>query len=81
MKEKEYDAISEDMIDKEITLIGLAVDAELEPEHRRYAQLATLLRGKTLIDVDCWSRVPGTPLSPGQIEQQLRARLAALQEN
>ena len=53
---------------------GLALD----PEARRHAQLAWLLRASTLVDIDCWSRVPGTPLSPGQIETVLRRRLARL---
>jgi 2-oxoglutarate ferredoxin oxidoreductase subunit alpha len=42
------------------------------------AQLARLLRSETLVDVDCWSRVPGTPLSPGAIERAIRGRLAIL---
>jgi len=44
-------------------------------ESRRYAQLAWILRAHTLVDVDCWSRVPGTPLSPGDIEAELRRRV------
>ena len=36
-------------------------------ERRRYAQLALVLRSHTLMDVDCWSIVPGHPLSPGRI--------------
>jgi 2-oxoglutarate ferredoxin oxidoreductase subunit alpha len=43
---------------------------------RRYAQLAWLLRATTLVDVDCWSRVPGQPLPPKMIEEALRSRLA-----
>jgi len=43
--------------------------------NRRYSQLAWLLRATTLVDVDCWSRVPGQPLPPGMIEEALRARL------
>ena len=50
-------------------------DPYITPENRRYAQLALILRGATLVDVDCWSRVPGTPLPPGVIEKELRARL------
>ena len=44
-------------------------------EGRRYAQLAYILRAETLVDVDFWSRVPGIPLPPGDIEQELRKRL------
>jgi 2-oxoglutarate/2-oxoacid ferredoxin oxidoreductase subunit alpha len=47
----------------------------ITPENRRYAQLAWLLRAHTLVDVDFFSRVPGTPLPPGMIEQELRRRL------
>jgi len=49
----------------------------ITPDSRRYAQLAMLLRGRTLIDIDCWSRVPGSPLPPAMIEQELRRRLSA----
>lgn len=45
------------------------------PDARRYSQLAQLLRSHTLVDVDCWSRVPGSPIAPMVIEQQLRRRL------
>lgn len=47
-------------------------------EGRRRAQLARLLREQTLVDIDCWSRVPGSPLPPAKIEQELRRRMAAL---
>jgi 2-oxoglutarate ferredoxin oxidoreductase subunit alpha len=50
-------------------------DAFVDPEARRYAQLAWLLRARTLTDVDCWSRVPGQPLPPGMIEAAIRGRL------
>ncbi|MEZ4220166.1 MAG: 2-oxoacid:acceptor oxidoreductase subunit alpha [Polyangiaceae bacterium] len=45
-------------------------------ENRRYSQLAWYLRARTLVDIDCWSRVPGIPLPPGMIEAELRRRLA-----
>ena len=44
-------------------------------DSRRYSQLAQLLRAQTLVDIDCWSRVPGSPLPPGVIEEQLRKKL------
>ncbi|MGD1095433.1 MAG: 2-oxoacid:acceptor oxidoreductase subunit alpha [Bryobacteraceae bacterium] len=44
-------------------------------ESRRYSQLAQLLRAHTLVDVDCWSRIPGNPIPPGEIERQLRNRM------
>lgn len=47
----------------------------ITPSTRRYAQLAKVLRDHTLVDVDCWSRVPGSPIPPGVIEAELRKRL------
>jgi 2-oxoglutarate ferredoxin oxidoreductase subunit alpha len=59
-------------------------DPVITQGNRKHAQLAFLLRAQTLLDVDCWSRVPGTPLPPGRIERELRRRLgmpeAATQE-
>jgi 2-oxoglutarate ferredoxin oxidoreductase subunit alpha len=46
-------------------------------ENRRRAQLAQLLRERTLIDVDCWSSVPGQPFGPGEIADAMRPRLGA----
>ena len=47
-----------------------APDAPLiTAETRRYSQLALVLRAHTLMDVDCWSVVPGHPLSPATIGQ------------
>jgi 2-oxoglutarate ferredoxin oxidoreductase subunit alpha len=50
-------------------------DPLIDEETRRYTQLAWLLRAHTLVDVDFWSRVPGQPLPPGMIEENVRARL------
>jgi 2-oxoglutarate ferredoxin oxidoreductase subunit alpha len=50
-------------------------DPLIDVESRRYAQLAWLLRSRTLVDVDCWSRVQGQPLPPGVIEAAVRERL------
>ncbi|MBI2889412.1 MAG: 2-oxoacid:acceptor oxidoreductase subunit alpha [Nitrospirae bacterium] len=50
-------------------------DEAVPPEARRYGQLAWLLRGSTLVDVDCWTRVPGHPLQPSEIENELRRQL------
>ena len=52
-------------------------DPYVTAESRRYSQLAQLLRSHTLVDVDCWSRVPGNPIPPGEIERQLRERVHA----
>ena len=43
--------------------------------NRRRAQLATLLRAQTLVDVDCWSNVSGQPLRPGHIHDEIVRRL------
>jgi len=51
-------------------------DPDVPRENRRLSQLARLLRSETLVDVDCWSRVPGVPLPPDVIERVLRERLA-----
>jgi len=48
----------------------------ITPDNRRLGQLCMLLRGQLLIDADCWGRVPGEPLRPGQILKALRGRLA-----
>jgi 2-oxoglutarate ferredoxin oxidoreductase subunit alpha len=53
-------------------------DPYINSESRRYSQLALLLRSHTLVDVDCWSRVPGSPIPPSVIETELRRRLNAL---
>jgi len=47
----------------------------ITPETRRLGQLARLLRENTLVDVGCWSKVPGSPLPPVVIETELRRRL------
>ena len=41
-------------------------------ENRRRGQLCWLLRASTLVDVDCWTRVPGQPLRPGNILKAIR---------
>jgi 2-oxoglutarate ferredoxin oxidoreductase subunit alpha len=48
-------------------------DPFITEENRRRGQLSWLLRAQTLVDVDCWTRVPGEPLRPGQIAEALRA--------
>jgi 2-oxoglutarate ferredoxin oxidoreductase subunit alpha len=50
-------------------------DPLIDQDSRRYAQLAWMLRAHTLVDVDCWSRVPGQPLPPHMIEEAIRGRL------
>ena len=53
-------------------------DPLIDEETRRYAQLAWLLRAATVVDVDCWSRVPGQPIPPWMIEEALRGRLEGI---
>jgi len=50
-------------------------DPYVTEENRRRGQLSLLLRSATLIDVDCWTRVPGEPLRPAAILQAIRSRL------
>jgi 2-oxoglutarate ferredoxin oxidoreductase subunit alpha len=47
-------------------------DPFITDENRRRGQLAWLLRAHTLVDVDCWTRVPGEPLRPGQLHEVIR---------
>ena len=54
-------------------------DPAITESNRRHAQLAFLLRAQTLIDVDCWSRVPGVPLPPGIIVEQIHKQLGLKQ--
>ena len=51
----------------EINYSDAAGDPFITTENRRRGQLAWLLRAHTLVDVDCWTRVPGEPLRPGAI--------------
>ena len=53
-------------------------DPFITEENRRRGQLSLLLRSATLVDVDCWTRVWGEPLRPGQILQTIRDRVRAL---
>jgi 2-oxoglutarate ferredoxin oxidoreductase subunit alpha len=50
-------------------------DPFITTENRRRGQLAWLLRAETLVDVDCWTRVPGEPLRPGAILGAIRRAL------
>jgi len=50
-------------------------DVDVDPGSRRRAQLCRHLRSKLIMDIGCWSRVPGSPLPPGVIEATLRKRL------
>lgn len=50
-------------------------DEIVDEDNRRYSSLAWLLRGRYLIDVDCWSQVQGQPARPGDIEQVIQRKL------
>lgn len=52
---------------------------QIDEDTRRYAQLATVLRSHTLLDVDCWSAVPGHPLQPGKINEIITRRVEAIE--
>ena len=51
----------------------------INEETRRYSQLALVLRAHTLMDIDCWSMVPGHPLQPGTIHKVIDSRLAEME--
>ena len=55
-------------------------DPHITPENRRYGQLAWLLRAHTLVDVDCWTRVPGEPLRPGRLLEVMRAHAGPVRD-
>src|SRR5210317_2080617 len=57
-----------------------APDAPLSgTENRRFAQLAYVLRAHTLMDIDCWSKVPGHPLPPATIGRVIDETLAQME--
>ncbi|MHC4150427.1 MAG: 2-oxoacid:acceptor oxidoreductase subunit alpha, partial [Planctomycetota bacterium] len=53
-------------------------DEIIDEDNRRYSNLALLLRARYLVDVDCWSKVEGRPLKPGDIEAMIRQRLTEI---
>ncbi|MCB0639175.1 MAG: 2-oxoacid:acceptor oxidoreductase subunit alpha [Lewinella sp.] len=53
-------------------------DPMITRENRRHAQLATLLRGQTLCDIDSFSNVFGQPLSPTAVLTMIEEEIAAL---
>jgi 2-oxoglutarate ferredoxin oxidoreductase subunit alpha len=59
----------------EINYSDSPTDPYITEENRRRGQLAWLLRAHTLVDVDCWTRVPGEPLRPADIHEAIRAAL------
>ncbi len=59
----------------EINYSDTVGDPYITEETRRYGQLAWLLRAHTLVDIDCWTSCPGQPLRPGEIYQNIIAKL------
>lgn len=55
-----------------------AADAPLiNIDSRRFGQLAWLLRATTLLDIDCYARVPGRPLMPAEVLAEIERRMAS----
>jgi 2-oxoglutarate ferredoxin oxidoreductase subunit alpha len=50
-------------------------DPWITDENRRRGQLAWILRASTLVDVGCWTRVPGEPLRPAAIVEAIGAAM------
>ncbi|MDR1708564.1 MAG: 2-oxoacid:acceptor oxidoreductase subunit alpha [Candidatus Accumulibacter sp.] len=50
-------------------------DELIDEDNRRYSALATLLRARYLVDVDCWTEVRGQPVKPRVIRQVLLEKL------
>ena len=48
-------------------------DEFLATEHRRFAQLAWVLRARTLVDIGCFSNVHGQPMRPNSILNAIRS--------
>jgi 2-oxoglutarate ferredoxin oxidoreductase subunit alpha len=59
----------------EINYSDDAGDPYITDENRRFGQLAWLLRARTLVDVDSWTRVLGEPLRPRVIHEAVVDRL------
>ena len=47
-------------------------DPLITEENRRYGQLAWLLRATTLMDIDCFAKVPGRPYMPVEILDEIK---------
>ena len=47
-------------------------DPLITEESRRYGQLAQVLRSHTLMDIDCYAKVPGRPFMPIEIYNEIR---------
>jgi 2-oxoglutarate/2-oxoacid ferredoxin oxidoreductase subunit alpha len=47
----------------------------IDADNRRFSNLAWLIRGRYLVDIDCWGEVKGQPLKPGSICRVVREKL------
>ena len=47
-------------------------DPWITQENRRYGQLAWILRAATLLDIDCYAKVPGRPYMPVEIFDDIK---------
>jgi 2-oxoglutarate ferredoxin oxidoreductase subunit alpha len=47
-------------------------DPLITKENRRYGQLAWMLRAATLLDIDCYAKVPGRPYMPVEIFDEIK---------
>ncbi len=50
-------------------------DRLVDDDNRRYSPLATILRSRYLVDVDCWSDARGEPIQPATVCNVVRHRL------
>ncbi len=50
-------------------------DALIDESNRRHGAVATLLRARYLVDVDCWGEVRGQPLKPGSVRRAILTKL------
>ncbi len=54
-------------------------DELVDDENRRYSPLATVLRSRYLVDIDCWSEVRGQPIKPATVCNVVRERLERME--
>ncbi len=50
-------------------------DTLIDEDNRRYSQLATMLRARYVIDIDCWSEAQGRALKPNVVRKALLKKL------
>jgi 2-oxoglutarate/2-oxoacid ferredoxin oxidoreductase subunit alpha len=54
-------------------------DELVDDENRRYSPLATVLRSRYLVDVDCWTEARGQPIKPATVCGVVRQRLERME--